>query len=64
VGDYYKEAFPTKEFHPGETAVPVSGKVFDEKDLQNLVESALDFSLTTGRYADQFERSFARKVGV
>jgi CDP-6-deoxy-D-xylo-4-hexulose-3-dehydrase len=49
---------------PGETPVPVSGKVFDASDLQSLVDSSLDFRLTTGRFAAQFEKVFARFFGV
>jgi len=44
--------------------VPVWGKVFDEKELQLLVDSSLDFWLTTGRYAEEFEKSFAKVMGM
>ena len=64
VADYAKQAFPGKKFVPGETYVPVSGRVFDGSDVQSLVDSSLDFWLTTGRFADQFERRFAKFVGV
>src|SRR6202022_4659462 len=64
VGRFHQAAFPPREFKPGESAVPVSGRVFDQRDIQSLVDSSLDFWLTTGRFADQFERSFARRVGV
>jgi len=60
VAAYYREAFPAGPFIPGETPVPVSGRVFDEEEIQLLVDSSLDFWLTTGRYAEQFEREFAR----
>jgi CDP-6-deoxy-D-xylo-4-hexulose-3-dehydrase len=56
VNHYYQVAFPDKPFSPGETIVPVSGRVFDADDLAHLVDSALDFWLTTGRFAEQFER--------
>ncbi|MFB3813487.1 MAG: lipopolysaccharide biosynthesis protein RfbH [Terriglobales bacterium] len=64
VAEYFQEAFPAPAFVPGETPVPVSGKVFDAEDLQSLVDSALDFWLTTGRFAAEFEREFARFIGV
>ncbi|MDP9263653.1 MAG: lipopolysaccharide biosynthesis protein RfbH [Acidobacteriota bacterium] len=64
VGEYYEQAFAPRSFRAGETPVPVSGKVFDASDLQALVDSCLDFWLTAGRYADQFEREFARFFGV
>ena len=62
--EYFREEFPRREFVPGETPVPVSGRVFDEVELEFLVNAALDFWLTTGRFADEFEREFARFVGV
>ena len=64
VGEYYREAFPSPAFVPGSSPVPISGRVFDEQELQLLVESSLDFWLTTGRFAEQFEREFAKFVGV
>jgi len=64
VGEYYREAFPAPVFVPGSSPVPISGRVFDEQELELLVESSLDFWLTTGRFAEQFEREFAKFVGV
>ena len=61
---YYQEAFPESDFVPGESSVPVSGKVFDADDLTRLVDASLDFWLTTGRYAARFEREFARYLGL
>ena len=60
VNEYAAEAFPPKEFMPGESHVPVSGRVFDADDIRTLVDSSLDFWLTTGRFAHQFEIEFAR----
>ena len=64
VGEYYAAAFPGREFIPGETPIPISGKVFDAVEIQLLVDAGLDFWLTTGRYADQFESEFARIFGL
>jgi CDP-6-deoxy-D-xylo-4-hexulose-3-dehydrase len=64
VAEYCDEAFAEKTFVPGESAVPVSGKVFDRNELQSLVDSALDFWLTTGRFAAAFEADFSRYLGV
>ena len=64
ASEYYREAFPARAFVPGSSDVPVSGRVFDEQELELLVESSLDFWLTTGRFAEQFEREFAKFVGV
>ena len=64
VAQYCLEEFAEKPFIPGESPVPVSGKVFDSEEVMSLVDSALDFWLTTGRYAYRFEREFARYLGV
>jgi CDP-6-deoxy-D-xylo-4-hexulose-3-dehydrase len=64
VGKYYAEAFPKKPFLGGISQVPVSGKVFDGDELINLVDSSLDFWLTSGRYAHEFEEEFAKVMGV
>lgn len=44
--------------------IPYAGRVFDEREISNLIDASLDFWLTTGKYADQFEREFARYLGV
>lgn len=64
VAEYYKTAFAPKPFIPGESPVPVSGRVFDASELQHLVDASLDFWLTTGRFAAHFEREFAHFMGV
>jgi CDP-6-deoxy-D-xylo-4-hexulose-3-dehydrase len=52
-----------KPFVPGDR-VPYAGRVFDEKEIAALVDSSLDFWLTTGRYTDKFENDFANFLGV
>ena len=64
VKDHYSEAFPRKEFVPGQSPIPVSGKVFDEDEILHLIDASLDFWLTTGRYAMRLERALAKFVGV
>ncbi len=44
--------------------IPYAGRVFDEKEISNLIDSSLDFWLTTGRYAERFEKEFADFLGV
>ena len=53
-----------RDFLPGETMVPVSGKVLDSADYVNLVDAALDGWLTSGRFHTDFERRLAKFVGV
>ncbi|MBN8618664.1 MAG: lipopolysaccharide biosynthesis protein RfbH [Anaerolineae bacterium] len=62
VSQYHAAAFPEKIFIPGQSPVPVSGRVFDADDMRYLVDSGLDFWLTTGRFAAEFERRFAHDV--
>jgi CDP-4-dehydro-6-deoxyglucose reductase, E1 len=64
VREYFAEAFPDRPFVPGETLVPVSGRVFDAEELELLVDSALDFWLTTGRFAAEFENKFSKFFGL
>lgn len=64
ASDYYEAQWPQREFVRGITPVPVSGKVFDGDDLRHLLEASLDFWLTTGRFAAEFQREFARWMGV
>jgi CDP-6-deoxy-D-xylo-4-hexulose-3-dehydrase len=61
---YFQQAFPPAEFRPGESPVPVSGKVLAPEDLAAVVDAALDCWFTTGRFAEDFERKLARFVGV
>lgn len=64
VREYYAENFASKkEFEEGDR-IAYGGRKFDEKEMVNLVDSALDFWLTTGRYADKFEKEFAQYMGV
>lgn len=53
-----------KEFIPGKTHIRYAGRVYDEKEMINLVDSSLDFWLTAGRFANQFEKEFAEFLGV
>jgi CDP-6-deoxy-D-xylo-4-hexulose-3-dehydrase len=50
-------------FKPGDK-IPYGGRVFDEKEIINLIDSSLEFWLTAGRYSAQFEKKFAKYIGV
>jgi CDP-6-deoxy-D-xylo-4-hexulose-3-dehydrase len=63
VAEYCRLAFPERPFAAGQ-AVPVAGRVFDHRDVEHLVDSSLDFWLTTGRFAEEFEKRFAARVGT
>lgn len=64
VGDYY-EAYrkEKKEFEPGDR-IAYASRVYDAKEMQNLVDSALEFWLTSGRYTEEFEQKFAQYLRV
>jgi CDP-6-deoxy-D-xylo-4-hexulose-3-dehydrase len=64
AAEFCEEVFAPRPFVPGESPVPISGKVFDSAEMRLLVDSALDFWLTTGRFAERFEKEFARWCGV
>jgi CDP-4-dehydro-6-deoxyglucose reductase, E1 len=64
VRQFYAAELSPRPFVPGETPVQVAGRVFDAEDLTYLVDAALDFWLTSGRFAQEFESSLARTVGV
>lgn len=53
-----------QKFIPGKTRINYAGRVYDEKEIINLVDASLDFWLTTGRFAKKFEREFAEFLNV
>jgi CDP-6-deoxy-D-xylo-4-hexulose-3-dehydrase len=64
VDEIYKLRQQSKEFIPGETYIPASGKVVNEDDLSNLIDASLDMWLTSGRYGEQFEKEFCEFLGA
>lgn len=64
IEEYYKVKFNGRAFVPGETPVRYAGRVFDEREMVSLVDSALDFWLTAGRFAEEFESEFAALLNL
>src|SRR5208337_4940279 len=67
VRAYYQLVHKTSqdaEFVAGKSRINYAGRVFDEKEMINLIDSSLDFWLTTGKYAEKFEKEFADFFGV
>lgn len=64
VKEFHRTENPQRPFEPGKTPVPVSGRVYGAEEMVNLVDSSLDFWLTSGRYNDAFEEKLAKFVGV
>lgn len=64
VAAYYEQFKKTQEdFKPGDR-ITYAARVFDEKEMCALTDATLDFWLTTGRFADEFEENFAKWIGV
>ena len=61
--EYYKAKFALEKYSEGDR-IPFARRVFDEKELVNLVDASLDFWLTAGRYAEDFEYEFAKFMNV
>ena len=64
VAEYYQEAHADRPFIPGETKVNYAGRVYDAQEMQQMVDAVLDFWLTAGPYAQQFEQKLGRFLGV
>jgi len=77
VNDLKKEILnKTKEYYrlvhdkkktvstPGKTKICYAGRVFDENEMVNLIDAALEFWLTEGRFTAQFENKLAKKLGI
>ena len=63
VSEYYKTFMQKPAYKDGDR-IPYASRVFDEKEMLNLVDSALEFWLTSGRYTDEFEKKLAEYLKV
>ena len=67
TAEYYRLAHKTKQeadFIPGKSRVNYAGRVFDEREMQNLVDASLEFWLTYGHWSRDFEKGLAAYLGV
>jgi CDP-6-deoxy-D-xylo-4-hexulose-3-dehydrase len=64
TAEYAKLAHAPAPFVPGQSPVPVAGKVYDHTDMVSLVDSSLDFWLTTGRFNTAFEAKLSKFLGI
>ena len=65
--EYYElvhKPIQDKEFVEGESRVNYAGRVFDETEMQYLIDSSLDFWLTYGSYSKKFEKLLSKYLGV
>lgn len=63
IREYYRVNHQ-KTFKPGVDQVRVSGRVFDEEEIENAVNASLEFWLTEGHYSEEFCKKFANFLGV
>ncbi len=64
IRNYYQHKYAKKKFIPGETLIPVTGKVFDSAELISGTEAILDGWWTEGRFAEAFEKKLANYLGI
>ncbi len=63
VREYSQKYHAKKEYKSGDR-IPYASRVYDEEEMVNLVDSSLEFWLTSGKYTDEFEKEFAKYLGV
>ena len=63
IREYYKAFMTEKPYTEGDR-IPYASRVYDEREIVNLIDSALDFWLTAGRYCNQFEQQFSDYLGI
>ena len=63
VKEYCETYHARPEYKEGDR-IPYASRVYDSAEMCNLVDSALEFWLTSGRYTDEFEKRFAQYLGV
>lgn len=63
VAEYCNLYHTKKDYQEGDR-IPYASRVYDQKEMVNLVDSSLEFWLTSGRYTDEFEKKFAEYLGV
>ncbi len=64
VTEYYAKAHAAKPFVPGESRVQYAGRVYDEREMINMVDAVLEFWLTAGRNAEVFEQRLGKFIGA
>jgi CDP-6-deoxy-D-xylo-4-hexulose-3-dehydrase len=64
ISKIFTDRHPKTDFVPGESQIPVTGKVFGREEINAAVEASIDFWLTSGPYTEKFEGRFAKFVGM
>ena len=64
VKEYYELFHKKEDNYTQGQHIPYASRIYDSEEMCNLVDSALEFWLTAGRYAEQFERELAAYLGI
>lgn len=64
VGEYCDRYHGSKKEFTAGDRIPYASRVYDREEMKNLVDSSLEFWLTSGRYTDAFEKKFAEYLGI
>ncbi|MBR6323181.1 MAG: lipopolysaccharide biosynthesis protein RfbH [Lachnospiraceae bacterium] len=64
VEAYYEKYHKKDDTYTPGSRIPYASRVYDAEEMKNLVDSALEFWLTSGRYTDEFERKFGEYLNV
>ena len=64
VSELYQLREHRSGFVPGTSSIPYAGRIYDAEEMIALVDASLDFWLTAGRFAQQFEKEFAEFLGM
>ncbi|TKC17135.1 lipopolysaccharide biosynthesis protein RfbH [Robertmurraya kyonggiensis] len=64
VEEFHKLFHQREDFVPGESNLSYAGKIYDKDEMIALTDASLDFWLTAGRFYKEFEKSFAKYLGV
>lgn len=64
VEEYYNQYHNQKKDFTKGQRIPYASRVFDAREMKNLVDSALEFWLTSGRYTDEFEAKLSAYLGI
>lgn len=64
VEEFHDLFHQKSEFVPSESQLSYAGKVYDKDEMIALTDASLDFWLTSGRFSKQFEKEFAKYLGV
>lgn len=64
VGEYCRQFHMNKKEYKEGQRIPYASRVYDEQEMKNLVDSSLEFWLTSGRYTEEFEKKMAEYLSI